>query len=387
MQARQAVRKAIRSHPRALIVVTGCYAQVSPQVLQNIPGVHWVVGNTFKSRILELVKKHQERQPAQTLVDDLSRPCRFQDMPVSRFGSRTRPFLKIQDGCDAFCSYCIIPHARGRSRSLAPQAVIKRIESLKEQGYDEVVLCGINLGRYGLDLDPPTSLSDLVRAMDNARAPKRVRLSSIEPTEVSEELVARLLASARICRHLHIPLQSGDEEILKRMNRPYGPTFYRELIHEIAGVMPDTAIGVDVMAGFPGETEAAFDRTCRLIEELPLAYLHVFPFSAQKGTAADGLSNRVSPETIKRRAQVVRELGETKRRLFYERAIGSTMEILVEGKRDRTTGCLRGLSGNYVPVHIEGPDSLFNQLVMVKATRVKQGRVFGERLPPSPSSQ
>jgi threonylcarbamoyladenosine tRNA methylthiotransferase MtaB len=182
-------------------------------------------------------------------------------------------------------------------------------------------------------------------------------------------------------------LQSGDEEILKRMNRPYGPTFYRELIHEIAGVMPDTAIGVDVMAGFPGETEAAFDRTCRLIEELPLAYLHVFPFSAQKGTAADGLSNRVSPETIKRRAQVVRELGETKRRLFYERAIGSTMEILVEGKRDRTTGCLRGLSGNYVPVHIEGPDSLFNQLVMVKATRVKQGRVFGERLPPSPSSQ
>ncbi|MBW1897383.1 MAG: hypothetical protein JRI47_10065 [Deltaproteobacteria bacterium] len=161
-QARQAVRKVIRSHPHALVVVTGCYAQVAPQVFRNIPGVHFVAGNTFKDQIVQLAERHLKDRAALTLVDDISESRLFQDMPITRFGSRTRPFVKIQDGCDAFCAYCIIPHARGRSRSLAPETVIKRIRDLKEQGYAEVVLCGINLGRYGLYLDPPTSLSDLI---------------------------------------------------------------------------------------------------------------------------------------------------------------------------------------------------------------------------------
>ena len=380
MQARQAVRKAIRSHPKALIVVTGCYAQTAPHVLEKIPGIHAVVGNTLKGAIGRLAERLSKNSSVLTLVEDISRLHAFQDLAITRFGNRTRPFLKIQDGCDAFCTYCIIPHGRGRSRSLAPETVLTRVQGLKEQGFAEVVLCGINLGRYGLDLDPPTSLLDLIRSLEGPSATRRLRLSSIEPTEISETLVAHLQASERVCRHLHIPLQSGDDDVLRRMNRHYGSEFYRALIHHIVEAMPNVAVGVDVLIGFPGETEGAFARTCRLINELPIAYLHVFPFSVQKGTVAESLLDQRSPETIKKRAQVVRQIGQAKRSAFYEKALGSTLEVLIEGTRDRTTGHLRGLSQNYIPVHIEGPDRLFHQLVIVRPTKVECGRVFGECL-------
>ena len=380
MQTRQAVRKAIRNHPQALIVVTGCYAQVAPQVLQDIRGVHCVVGNTFKNQIAPLAERNYRDRSLLTMVDDISGHHRFQDMPITRFGDRTRPFLKIQDGCDAFCAYCVIPHARGRSRSLEPERVVERIEDLSKQEYAEVVLCGINLGRYGLDLSPPSSLADLIRIIDGPRATRRLRLSSIEPTEISEELIGRVRTSDRVCRHLHIPMQSGDADVLRRMNRHYESGYYKDLIHDIARAVPDVAIGVDVLVGFPGETEGAFERTCRLIEELPVAYLHVFPFSLLKGTAAESLSDHVSPRTIKDRARIVRSIGQIKRRAFCEKLIGSTLEVLVEGKRDRLTGCLKGLSDNYVSLFIDGPDSLFNQVVTVTPTRIKNGRVFGKYL-------
>ncbi|NVM56949.1 MAG: MiaB/RimO family radical SAM methylthiotransferase, partial [Desulfobacterales bacterium] len=282
--------------------------------------------------------------------------------------------------CDAFCAYCIIPYARGRSRSLTPEIIIKRIKNLKEQGYAEVVLCGINIGRYGRDLTPQASLFRLMQLIDSHQAIKRLRLSSIEPTELSKDLFRQLATSKHICPHLHVPLQSGDDQVLKSMNRPYNSQFYRDLIHQIITVMPDVAIGVDVLVGFPGETERAFENTCRLIEQLPIAYLHIFPFSMQKGTPAGARRDAVPPETIKKRCRHVRDIGEAKRRKFYEKYIGSTLEVVIEGNRDRTTGYLKGVTRNYIPVFVEASGELFRQVVDIRLTRIKHGRVFGRCL-------
>ncbi len=380
MQSRQAARKIIRNHPGALVVVTGCYAQVAPEVFSSMSGVHCVVGNAFKDRIARLVGHNKNHGGAKPLVEDLSAPRPFQDLPVTRFGDRTRPFLKIQDGCDAFCAYCVIPHARGRSRSLKPEIVIKRTRDLKEHGYAEVVLCGINLGRYGQDLTPTTSLSSLIKLIDGPQGVRRLRLSSIEPTELSEEVIGQIASSERICPHLHIPLQSGDDEILKSMNRPYTSIFYRDMVHHIISMMPDVAIGVDVLVGFPGESERAFENTCHLIEQLPIAYLHVFPFSVQKQTPAAAFRDPVPPEAIKKRCRQLRTIGETKRRKFYEKVIGSTFEVLIEGKRDRATGYLKGLTKNYIPVLIKGNDELMHQVIQARLTKIEHARVFGECL-------
>ncbi len=378
MQSRQLARKIIRSHKQALVAVTGCYAQVAPEVFGLMPGVHWVVGNAFKHQIPQLAESQDEHWPVLTIVEDLSTSRLFQDLAITRFGNRTRPFVKIQDGCDAFCTYCIIPYARGRSRSLKPEIVTKRIKGLREAGYCEIVLCGIHIGQYGQDLTPLTSLVKLVRALDIPQGPQRLRLSSIEPMELSQDLIRLMTNSERICPHLHIPLQSGDDGVLKAMNRPYSAQFFRDLIHHIIHMMPHAAIGVDVLIGFPGETERAFENTCRLIQGLPVAYLHVFPFSAQRGTVAESLPNRVSPETIKNRCHHMRAIGQTKRTQFYERHVGSTCEVLIEGTPDKATGYLRGFTKNYIPVLVKGSEGLFHQLVEVRLDSVKAGRVFSK---------
>jgi threonylcarbamoyladenosine tRNA methylthiotransferase MtaB len=377
MQSRQAVRRLIRGHPGALVVVTGCYAQVAPEVFASTPGVHYVVGHSFKDQIARLASPHNGGRLSVTLVEDLSAPRLFQDLPITRFGDRTRPFVKIQDGCDAFCAYCIVPHARGRSRSLSPEIVTKRIRRLKKSGYSEVVLCGIHIGRYGQDLIPGTSLTKLLRSIDSPRSVQRLRLSSIEPAELSEDLIGHVATSEQICPHLHIPLQSGDDEVLKRMNRPYNSKFFRDLIHCIIHKIPDAAIGVDVLSGFPGETEAAFEKTCGLIEQLPIAYLHVFPFSLQKGTRAEGLGDRISPETTRKRCQHLRKIGQTKRRKFYESHIGSTQQVLIEAKRDRVSGYLKGFTKNYIPVLVQATDECCHQVVEVRLETMTNGRGFG----------
>jgi threonylcarbamoyladenosine tRNA methylthiotransferase MtaB len=378
MQSRQAVRKAVRGHPRARVVAMGCYAQVAPEVFTSMPGVHYVAGNTFKNRIVRLASHHNPCGPAESLVGDISACRLFQDLPVTRFGSRTRPFLKIQDGCDAFCSYCIIPHARGPSRSLKPQVVVERIRRFKESGYFEVVLCGINIGRYGQDLKPTTSLGSLIRSVDGPEGVKRLRLSSIEPAELSAGLIEHLATSRHVCPHLHIPLQSGDNDVLKRMGRPYNSLSYADLIHHTVRVIPDVAVGVDVLVGFPGETPRAFENTCRLVEELPVAYLHVFPFSKQKGTPAATLPGPVPPETIKKRCRHLRGIGQHKWRKFLEKFMGATLEVLIEGKPDKATGYRKGLTRNYIPVLTQGSEELLDQVLPVRLTRIEHGKVFGQ---------
>lgn len=380
MQCRQAARKAIRDNPGALTVVTGCYAQTSPEIFSAMENVHYVIGNACKGQIVDLITGITERGPVRTMMEDLSTPCPFQDMPLTKFGNRTRPFLKIQDGCDAFCSYCIIPYARGRSRSLSPEVVKKRIADLKQNGYEEAVLCGINLGCYGADLHPPTSLRDLIQAIDAPKGMTRLRLSSIEPRELSDDLIKVLAASDHVCAHLHIPLQSGDDDVLKAMNRPYASAYYKDLIHHIIDLMPDAAIGADVLVGFPGETQGAFEKTCDFIERLPLAYLHVFPFSRIEQTAAAAFPDTVPPEVIKKRCKHVRTIGQAKRVAFYQKSVGSTCEVLIEGKRDRGTGGLKGLTRNYIPVLVEGDDAWKNRLAQVRITEVADGKVSAKLL-------
>jgi len=370
MQSRQAVRQAIRANPNSRIVVTGCYAQTEPKALEKINGVHYIIGNADKHRIGEILaagRNSADGQPV-TINNDirLSDPLKPSATAVS--SSRTRPFLKIQDGCDAFCTYCIVPHARGPSRSLPVANVLKSIKALSVAGYQEIVLTGIHLGRYGCDLTPATRLRELLDRIDRSKLIQRVRLSSIEPLELTNNLIQRVADSPRFCRHFHIPLQSGDDRILKKMKRPYTVDIFRQRVAKIRDQIPDAAIGVDTLIGFPGETDAAFSNTYDFINELPITYLHVFPFSARPGTPAACYPGKVAPDVIKERCEKMRRLGQAKRLHFYRNFIGKTVEILVESTRHAATGLLKGISSNYMPVLIDADDDQINKLVTVKLT-------------------
>jgi len=368
MQSRQAIRQIIRSSPHARVIVTGCYAEIGADEIKKIEGVFDVVGHEDKLNIPEMLKADKSQTG--------KRKTSVFDFQLST--SRTRPFLKIQDGCNAFCTYCIVPYARGRSQSMSPDDVLENIRKLKAAGYREVVLTGIHIGCYGLDLSPAVSLSELIRLINESKMMDRVRLSSVEPNELSDEIIRLVAMSEHLCRHFHIPLQSGDDNILKRMHRPYTAHFFRDLVMNIRTAVPDAAVGTDILVGFPGESKTAFENTYGLIEQLSITYLHVFPFSPRKGTPADTYPDRVPLKVIKQRCQDMRELGVRKKNEFYKKLIGKTVEILIESKRDKFSGLLKGITSNYVPVLTEGDDSLKNTFVRVGIEEINgSNKVFG----------
>ena len=369
MQSRQVIRQAIRSNPNARIVVTGCYTQNGLEELKQINGVHHIIGSALKHRIPQsLVATADSPTPEKpvVIVPDIHRERIFKQTPVEISGDRTRPFLKIQDGCNAFCSYCIVPYTRGPSRSMSPDDVIHKLEMFSNAGYKEVVLTGIHLGCYGRDLAPGrNSLYNLLNRIKNKSAMQRIRLSSIEPNELTDEIIELVADASIFCRHFHIPLQNGDDAILKKMKRPYTADQFENLIKRIHHKIPDAAIGVDVLIGFPGETEKAFQQTYTLIADLPISYLHVFPYSAREGTPAAGYPNPVPQPVIKERCRVMRELGRQKKNLFYQNVIGKLQKVVVEDARDKKTNLLKGLTSNYITVLFDGPDSLKNQILTV----------------------
>ncbi len=378
MQSRQAVRQAIRYNPDARIIVTGCYAQTEPDAIKKIDGVHHIIGHGDKHKIPDMVLS-PEKGPLPSLVHrNIVSEGHFKQIPVTVSGNRTRPFLKIQDGCDTFCTYCIVPYARGRSRSMPLETVLENIRDLKQAGFHEVVLTGVHLGAYGLDLSPQTGLTALLDRIRESNAMDRVRLSSIEPHELTRDIIQLVANTEIFCDHFHIPLQSGDDRILERMHRPYTGSFFRDLIVKIKDQIPDAAIGVDTLIGFPGETERAFENTYSLIEKLPVTYLHVFPFSSRPGTPAAKYSQKVPSKIIKARCEKMRRLGNEKKHTFYKKFMGKTVEILIESKRDKATGLLKGITSNYIPVHVDGKDDLFNTLARVKIQKINQhNTVFG----------
>ena len=377
-QARQAVRQVFARNPEARIVVTGCYAQVSPEPLQAIAGVDYVVQSGKRDQIPEILLSRGKQKNARLLSSGASSAASFIEEPLPLFSDRTRAFLKVQDGCNSLCSYCIVPHARGRNRSLPLGRAMAQANELASSGFREIILTGIHLGAYGEDLFPPVSLLDLLLALERAAGIPRIRLSSIEPGEFNSSLIEFLSRSDKICPHLHVPLQSGDDEVLKRMNRRYSRSFFEDLIRRLHRAIPDLAVGMDVIGGFPGEDDRAFENTYDLISRLPIAYLHVFPFSKREGTPAARFPNQVPGKTIKTRCLALRELGAKKRKDFYRDFLGKNLKVLIESKRERETGLLKGFSPNYIPVLAGGGDGLINQEVDIEVTEVRGEKVFGK---------
>ncbi|MBU3935792.1 tRNA (N(6)-L-threonylcarbamoyladenosine(37)-C(2))-methylthiotransferase MtaB, partial [Patescibacteria group bacterium] len=378
-QSRRLIRRAIRRNPTAAVLVTGCYAQRAPEEIARIPGVRIVAGNGEKSRLPDLLEKLASGKGQQVHVGDIRSEKRFSPLGATVVPGHTRAFLKIQDGCDALCSYCIVPRVRGGSRSLRPVEIEDGIASLAGRGFREVVLSGIHLGAYGRDLVPVTDLTAVVRRIVEERPIGRLRLSSIEPREITAELLSLIGSSGIVCRHLHIPLQSGDDGILAAMNRDYDAAFFRDLIRNILATIPGVAIGIDVMAGFPGETEAGFANTLRLVEELPFAYFHVFPFSRRPGTPADAMPGQIPEADKKRRVERLRTIGAEKRRTFAEKFIGTTLTVLIEEKKDKSTGFFTGFSDNYIPVVCRGAADA-NRIVNILPVAFQNGRLVAEAI-------
>ncbi len=373
-QSRNLVRRARRLNPACRVVVTGCYAQVDPEALRRIPGVAVVLGNAEKKDFLRYLET--DASEALVCVSDIAAETEAVPLSLTTFAERSRAFLQIQNGCDAFCSYCIIPYARGRSRSVEPGEILGQVRTLADSGYPEVVLTGIHIGGYGVDLSPPTSLLDLVRRIELETDLPRLRLGSVEPTEIPDPLIEQVAGSSVLCHHFHIPLQAGSDEVLRRMNRHYDTRFFRELVERIHDRIPDAAIGLDLITGFPGESEAEFAETLRLIESLPVSHLHVFPFSRRPGTPAASMPDQLPGDLIKARAAQLRELGEKKLHQFAGRFIGTVLDLVVEGGRDQ--GYCRGLSRNYLSVRFPGDEALQGQRVAVKISGWSEGLLTGE---------
>ncbi len=414
MQSRQTIRSIIRANPDAEIIVTGCHAQTAPDEIKKIRGVHCITGHKDKFNIAEAVllqeqkfpgltqnrnnkkpngelqnngpqeknkkiKKNAEQTKSTLLPFPESNQCtdnRFYSFSPAVTGNMTRAYLKIQDGCNAFCTYCIVPYARGRSCSMPENDVIEHLESLRKQGYAEAVITGIHTGMYGLDFKKKSSFFRLIKKIDELKPIHRIRLSSIEPKELTDDIIELAAETSTICDHFHIPLQSGDDEILKRMKRPYNTDFFRNIIHKIHSLMPYAAIGVDILQGFPGESEKAFKNTHDLIKDLPVSYLHVFPFSPRKGTPAFDYPDKIKPEILKYRCSIMRKLGKEKKMQFIKNNIGRKIESVIQNRRDRETGMLNAVTSNYLTILVRGEDQLKRKIVEIMPERLESDNII-----------
>jgi threonylcarbamoyladenosine tRNA methylthiotransferase MtaB len=426
--ARAAIRRVQRQNPLARIIVTGCYAQRAPQEISALPGVTCVIGNSHKHQLAEIVLDDIAARPGafvhlDTLVLSGQRPAANDQRPLfvsdifahtellaapvfeaggSHENDRTRPNLKVQDGCDNRCSFCVIPSVRGHSRSLPLPQIIREVNSLVATGYREVVISGINLGRWGRDLENrfPASgfrsatiepencepgaegrtprIESLIRAILDQTQLEKLRISSVEPMDWSDELIALVASSPRIAKHAHVPLQSGSDAVLRRMHRKYRPWHYREKIEKIRGVMPTAAIGADVMAGFPGETDAEFEATRRLIAELPFTYLHVFTYSARPGTPAAAMPNQVPVHVARERNRILRDLAAEKKLAFLQSFVGKTLQaITLNVARSSPEGeFTEALTDNYQKLYLKGRHAA-NRWISARVEGLREGSLVG----------
>ncbi|MGE4403567.1 MAG: tRNA (N(6)-L-threonylcarbamoyladenosine(37)-C(2))-methylthiotransferase MtaB [Desulfobulbus sp.] len=375
-QSRQLIRRALKRCPEARIFVTGCYAQMDPEAVLSLDE-HPVaiVGNGNKHKLVDAALSENPPDLIMLMgrIRDNKEIC---DLPVTRFPGRTRAYLRIQDGCNNFCSYCIVPYTRGPSRSLPLTKVLEQTSVFAEQGYRELVITGINVGKYGLDLEEGETIYSLLDRICREFPRLRLRLSSIEPTEVNETLLELINRHANFMPHLHIPLQSGDDQLLARMNRRYSRSQFAEVIYQVRAASPTAAIGCDVLAGFPGETEAEADNTLQLLADLPISYLHVFPYSRRPGTLAATMPNHLPGPVKEARVQRLRALDEEKRQSHYVQGIGQVHQVLVE-RRNSKTGLLQGFSENYIPLHFAGNSDLIHTVVSVQLTDIEDGQPMG----------
>ncbi|MBU1340287.1 MAG: tRNA (N(6)-L-threonylcarbamoyladenosine(37)-C(2))-methylthiotransferase MtaB [Proteobacteria bacterium] len=353
MQSRQAIRKIIRENPEAKVIVTGCHAQTNPEQIKKIDQVDQIVCHKDKTCIanqIDLICSNKDALAFKKI--DHNKIHRFSGFDYTVKGEMTRAYLKIQDGCDAFCTYCIVPYARGSSVSMPQNDVFQHLKDLNASGFKEVILTGIHTGLYGLDFKKKTSLLELLEKINRQRPVYRARLSSIEPGEINDGIIRLARPQNVLCDHFHIPLQSGDNDILKKMKRPYDAGFFEDRIHKIKETLPLAGIGVDTLIGFPSETDKQFENTYELIEKLPISYLHVFPFSARKGTPAYHFDHKVDPAIIKQRCTKMRELDKTKRQAFIRDNLNHKLEGLVQHKPDTKTGRFKAVTSNYLTLFL-----------------------------------
>ncbi len=406
--ARAAIRRVQRQNPLARIIVTGCYAQRAPEEIAALPGVSAVIGNSHKHQLAKIVLGEKPREdttflPVSTLtenrrlrtedsifVSDIFAHTELLAAPVfesasSQHSDRTRPNLKVQDGCDNLCSFCIIPSVRGHSRSLPLPQVIRETNALVSAGYREIVISGINLGRWGRDLEaanPKQDFEELLRTILSKTDLEKLRISSVEPMDWSDEFIALVASSPRIAKHAHVPLQSGSDAVLRRMHRKYRPWHYREKIETIRAAMPTAAIGADVMAGFPGETDAEFEATRCLIAELPFTYLHVFTYSARPGTPAAGMPNQVPVHVARARNRILRDLAAEKKLAFMQSLVGESLQAITLNlaHEDADGEFTEALTDNYQKLHLKGRHQP-NRWITARVAAVRDGAFVADLLP------
>jgi len=365
-KSRQMIRRAIRRNPDAIIAVTGCYAQTAPADILAIPGVDIVIGTQDRDKLIPLVREFQEKRQPINAVRNIMKTRTFEELDVPEFADRTRAFLKIQEGCNNFCTFCIIPWTRGLSRSRAPEKVLEQAGKLVAAGYEEIVLTGIHTGGYGDDLEN-YKLHDLLRDLDRIEGLKRIRISSIEASQVTDAMIEVLTSSPKMCRHLHIPLQAGDDDVLRRMRRKYTTEEYTAKIEYLRRAMPGVAITTDVIVGFPGETEEMFENGFDFIRRMKFADMHVFPYSKRSGTPAARMDNQV-PEDVK--GERVRRLIELSEEMHLEYAsgfVGDVLDVIPERtvrQGDRVLLC--GYSDNYLQIVFPGPEDRIGRMCRVR---------------------
>jgi threonylcarbamoyladenosine tRNA methylthiotransferase MtaB len=372
-ESRQLARRARRLNPAGRVVLTGCFAQTAAH-RAALPEIDYVIGVSRLPDVLRAVFDQIPADAGRVLVDNLRKAERVTTLGAEAFAGQTRAFLKVQEGCDLFCTFCIVPTARGRSRSVSPRRVLDELQRLAERGFKEVVLTGIHLGGYGKDLTPALGLTDLVEMIASAAPLPRLRLSSLDPPEVTPRLLQVLRDSAVWCEHLHVPVQSGATPVLRRMRRLYDAGLVRDVAAEVRRAMPTAALGTDVIAGFPGESEDDALATETLLAEAGFTYFHVFPYSRRRGTTAAKASDHLPSDVIRQRARRLRQLGAAQRQRFAAAQHDAPLEVLVETTRDAGGGLI-GYSRNYVRVLLDGSDALMNQIVRVRGIGCEGDRV------------
>jgi len=370
-EARNYINRAKRANPNGVVVVTGCYAQVSPQELKEVHGVDYVIGNSHKfSSLLKIIREGKRQEEPKVFISDIFKEKKkgFESPDIEIFPGRTRAFLKVQDGCNYACTFCIIPRARGRSRSLEIAEILNRMEKLAHSGYKEIVLTGVHIASYGREIG--TNFFELLREIEKEKIVNRVRLTSLDPADTELDLIDFIADSQTICPQFHIALQSGDQDVLKRMRRRYGPEKFLDLTDKIRERMPDAAIGSDIMVGFPAETEEEFLNTYEIARDSALTYFHVFPYSKRKMTPAAVMPEQIHPSEIKERSNRLRELGSKKKTAFFKQFIGRTFPVLIERGS-------KGTTPNYIPVRFDTDAFNIGDEVLIRINDVVNEEAIG----------
>lgn len=375
-KSRQIIRRAKKQNPHSTVIVTGCYAQVAPDEVLKIDGVNLVIGTNEKSRIVAEAEKLTEAAKS-VCVHDISHTHDFEEMAVSGYSSMTRAYIKIQEGCNQFCSYCIIPYARGPIRSRNPKAVVEEAKRLVADGFTEIILVGIHIASYGLDRKD-TSLADIILEINKLSGIKRIRLSSIEPMTLSPAFIEKISPADKLCPHFHLSLQSGCDETLKRMNRRYTTAQYAEIVKSIRESFEGAAITTDIMTGFPGETDEEFEKSAAFAEEMKFSDIHIFKYSPRPGTPAAKYPNQVTPEKKDERSKVLERIRQKSEKEYLSGFIGTEAEVLFEQPSEKYKGYFEGKTANYITVLVKSDEDLSFKYRTVKLCEVVDGGIMGE---------